>query len=171
MIQCPCHPRVAQSAARKTWLGRRGSSTVEFALVSTLFMSLLLLTMEVCYDLAVGAALDHGAHVASRFGTTGSTTAAGVPGTDRMTTLQGLVIQGSGNLLRPERLQMMVSNYPNVADAVQNTDGSSGPGTAGQVVVYTLTYSQPYLTPIAAVLAGNDALIHTSSVVVLNEPY
>lgn len=171
MIPWCRQPRAARSAARGSRLGRRGSSTVEFALVSTLFMSLLLLTMEVCYDLAVGAALDHGAHVAGRFGTTGATTAAGMSGTDRATTLRDLVVQGSGNLLRPERLQMTVSSYPNIAAAVAGTGGSSGPGTAGQVVMYTLTYSQPYLTPMAAVLAGNDALIHTSSVVVLNEPY
>ena len=152
-------------------LGQRGGSAVEFALTASIFMSMMLLTMEVCYDLAVGAALDHGAWMASRFGTTGSLTASGLNTSDRGSSIAAVVIQNGGSLLSSTQLQIGESAYANFGNAAGKIGGSSGPGTSSQVVTYTLTYSQPYLTPIAAALAGSANLIHTSTVVVLNEPF
>ncbi len=159
------------SVRRGSNLGKRGVSAVEFALTASIFMGLMLLTMEVCYDLAVGAALDYGAWAASRFGTTGSLTAPGLATADRSSSIQALVIQNSGLLLSSTNLTVAESAYSNFGAASAQAGASGGAGTSGQVVAYTLTYSQPFLTPIAAVLAGATNLIHTSTVVVLNEPF
>ena len=152
-------------------LGRGGTSAVEFALTASIFMGLMLMTMEVCYDLAVGAALDHGAWMASRFGTTGSLTAAGLGTSDRVSSIAAVVIQNGGALLSSPNLQIGENAYASFGGAAAMSGGSSGAGGSGQVVAYTLTYSQPYLTPIAAALAGSAILVHTSTVVVLNEPF
>jgi hypothetical protein len=39
------------------------------------------------------------------------------------------------------------------------------------VVQYTFTYTQPYLTPIAVAITGQQNLIHSVQVTVLNEPF
>ena len=49
--------------------------------------------------------------------------------------------------------------------------GTPGPGTANQVVQYAFTYTQPYLTPIATAITGNQEMIHSVQVTVLNEPF
>ena len=46
-----------------------------------------------------------------------------------------------------------------------------GPGNASQVVQYNFTYTQPYLTPVAAAITGDTQMIHHVQVVVLNEPF
>ena len=152
-------------------LGRAGVSTVEFALVAMVFMTMLLVTMEVCYDLAIGAALDHGARAASRFGTTGALALPGSPINNRLAALQAEVINNSGMLLSAANLQMSETSYSGFGNALGGSGGVDGPGQAGQVVLYKLTYTQPYLTPIAVAVMGHIAGIYTSTVAVLNEPY
>ena len=49
------------------------------------------------------------------------------------------------------------ASYPNVA-AAAGGHGTPGPGTASQVVQYTFTYTQPYLTPIAAAITGSPQI-------------
>ena len=152
-------------------LDSKGMVAVEFALTASIFMTLMLLTFEVCYDLAVGAALDYGTWSASRFGTTGSLTASGLTTTDRSSSIQAIIVENGGSLLSSTHLQVSQSAYTNFNTAMAASNGATGAGTSSQVVTYTITYTQPYLTPIAAVLAGSANLIHTSTAVVLNEPF
>ena len=152
--------------------GTSGAVAIEFAIVGLAFISLLLLTMETGWQLLIDSALGAGARAASRFGSTGTTVAAGVtpPPPDRNTSIQDLVIQNSGNLLLPSRLRITEASYANFA-AVSGGGGTPGPGNASQVVQYTFTYTQPYLTPIAAAITGRQNLIHSVQVTVLNEPF
>jgi len=152
--------------------GTSGAVAIEFAIVGLAFISLLLLTMETGWQLLIDSALGAGARAASRFGSTGTTVAAGVtpPPPDRNTSIQDLVIQNSGNLLLPSRLRITEASYANFA-AVSGGGGTPGPGNASQVVQYTFTYTQPYLTPMAAAITGQQNLIHSVQVTVLNEPF
>ena len=152
--------------------GTSGAVAIEFAIVGLAFISLLLLTKETGWQLLIDSALGAGARAASRFGSTGTTVAAGVtpPPPDRNTSIQDLVIQNSGNLLLPSRLRITEASYANFA-AVSGGGGTPGPGTASEVVQYTFTYTQPYLTPIAAAITGQQNLIHSVQVTVLNEPF
>ena len=161
----PARPRTLRT------LGARGMVAVEFALVSAMFITLLLLTLEVCYDLAVGAALDFGGRAGARFGSTGALLSPGSGGTDRATSIVGVVIQTGGGLLSATNLQMTEASYQSIDALNAGQNGASGPGASSQFVSYTLTYTQPWLIGFTVGLTGQAALIHTSSIVVLNEPF
>ncbi|HET7883339.1 MAG TPA: TadE/TadG family type IV pilus assembly protein [Acetobacteraceae bacterium] len=153
--------------------GTSGAVAVEFALVGLAFVSLLLLAMETGWQLLIDSALGAGARAAARFGSTGTTVAAGItpPPPDRNSSIQGLAIQYSGGLLLPSRLQITEASYADFASAQAGRGGTPGPGTASQVVQYTFTYTQPYLTPIAVAITGQQQAIHSLQVTVLNEPF
>jgi Flp pilus assembly protein TadG len=150
-----------------------GAVAIEFALVGLAFISLLLLAMETGWQLLIDSALGAGARAASRFGSTGTTVAAGINPAppDRNTSIEDLVIQNSGNLLLPNRLQITEASYASFAAITAGGASTPGPGTASQVVQYTFTYTQPYLTPMAAAITGQQNLIHSVNVTVLNEPF
>jgi Flp pilus assembly protein TadG len=151
----------------------KGAVAIEFAIVGLAFMSLLLLAMEAGWQTLIDAALGAGARAASRFGTTGSTVAAGITPapTTRSTSIVDIVIQNSGGLLQANQLQITEASYANFAAITSGGASTAGPGSASQVVQYTFTYTQPYLTPIAAAITGQAQLIHTVHVTVQNEPF
>jgi TadE-like protein len=151
----------------------KGTTSIEFAIVGLAFMSLLLLAMETGWQLLIDSALGSGARAASRFGTTGSTVAPGISPapTDRNSSIEDIVIHNSGGLLLPSRLQITEANYASFAALAAGGVSVPGAGAASQVVQYKFTYSQPYLTPIAAVIAGQQQLVHSAKVTVLNEPF
>jgi Flp pilus assembly protein TadG len=150
-----------------------GAVAIEFALVGLAFMSLLLLAMETGWQLVIDAALGAGARAASRFGSTGTTVAAGITPAppDRNTSIEDLVILNSGNLLQPGRLQIADASYASFAAITGGGASTPGPGNASQVVQYTFTYTQPYLTPVAVAITGQQQMIHSVRVTVLNEPF
>lgn len=152
--------------------GRRGATSIEFAIIGLVFMSLLMLALDVGWQLVVDSALGVGARAAARFGTTGVTIAPGITPapTSRTASIVDLVILNSGNLLRADRLQITSASYANFA-AIGGGGGTAGPGNAGQVVHYTFTYTQPYLTPIASTITGASRVVHTLQLVVQNEPF
>jgi Flp pilus assembly protein TadG len=149
-----------------------GATSVEFAIIGLAFMSLLMLAVDAGWQMAIDAALGAGARAAARFGTTGATTAPGISPapTGRNASIVDLVILNSGNLLQPNSLQITETSYAGFS-AIGAGGGAAGPGNAGQVVVYTFTYTQPYLTPIAAAITGSHQVVHTVQLVVQNEPF
>ncbi len=150
-----------------------GAVAIEFALVCMVFVSLLLLAMETGWQLLIDAALGAGARAASRFGSTGTVVAAGInpPPADRNNSIEAVLVQNSGSLLSPSRLQIVETSYASFAALEAGGANTPGPGTASQVVQYTFSYSQPYLTPIAAAITGQQQMIHHVQVTVLNEPF
>lgn len=150
-----------------------GAVAIEFAIIGLVFMTLLLLAMETGWQLVIDSALGAGARAAARFGSTGTTVAAGITPAppDRATSITDVAIQNSGRLLLASRLQITESSYNGFSTACGSQPGTAGPGTASQVVCYTFTYQQPYLTPIAVGITGRQSLTHTAHVTVLNEPF
>jgi hypothetical protein len=150
-----------------------GTVAVEFAIIGSVFVSLLLLAMEIGWQMVIEAALGAGGRAASRFGTTGTLVAAGVtpPPTTRDGSILQLVLLNSGGLLQPTLLTITETSYASFTDAMASTRPTNGAGSAGQVVQYTFTYKQAYLTPIAIAITQQDFLLHTLSVTVLNEPF
>jgi hypothetical protein len=136
----------------------------------------MLLTLETGWQLLIESAVNAGTMAASRIGSTGTAVAAGItpPPPDRNSSIQAVLIQNSGGLLQAAQLQIAESSYVSYS-ALSNDptyiNGATGPGTASQIVHYTITYTQPYLTPIAAAIAGQSAMIHTVRATVLNEPF
>lgn len=152
---------------------KSGAVAVEFAIVCMVFVSLLLLAMETGWQLLIDSALGAGARAASRFGSTGTVIASGFnpAPTTRNTSIQDVLIQNSGRLLLSTRLQIVEASYATFTALESGGASTVGPGTGSQVVQYTFTYTQPYLTPIAAVITGRQQMIHRVQVTVLNEPF
>lgn len=154
-------------------LGTRGTSTLEFAVVGAVFISLVLFTMEVCWQMTIDLALNYGARAASRFGMTGAPVPAGMtPGpSSRSDAILRLVVGSTGGILLAGRLQLNETAYPSFAAVGIATSATPGAGGPGQIVRYSLSYSQPFITLMPSLFVGSSAAVHHATVVVLNEPY
>ena len=159
-------------------LGRRGVAATEFALISIPFFIMILASLETAWQLATGAALDHAALRASRYGVTGSnsppswqtTGQQNVP-TCRSQNIAWLVSQSTGGMLRPDNLTITTATWSGVSGAGTGT-GTAGAGGGGQIISYTLSYRQPFITGIVArSVFGADAFTHQAFLMVKNEPF
>jgi hypothetical protein len=178
---------------------RRGSAAIEFAIVASAFLAVMMAVIETGYQMAVGAALEHGARQASRFASGGllddgtdpppppqgeSAAAAAArreaARANRWAEMQKLIVESSGVLLVASRLALRTENYnegaigsafPGAGTAPGLAPGDNDPGSSGQVVFYALTYTQPLLTPFARGVLGRAAIEHRVTLVLKNEPF
>lgn len=171
-----------RSRSRSRALNRRGAAAAEFALVAIPFFITIMVLMEVCWQLLTGAALDHAALKASRFGATGSsqiptwqrggTPADQLPGS-RSAAIIWLVSQSTGGLIKLDssRLTVASRSFSNLG-AVTGA-GAENAGGGGAIVAYTITYRQPFLTGgiASSVWGGGNAITHQTTIVVKNEPF
>ncbi len=170
-------PRQRSSGLR---VGRRGVAAAEFAIISLPVFLLLLGCAEVAWQLATGAALDHAALRASRYGITGSNTPPAwqtngqqnVPSC-RSQNIVWLVTRSTGGLLKAANLTVLTESWSNVSGSSAGAGtGTTGAGDGGRIVSYTLTYRQPFLTgAIGGSLFGGDAFVHRAFLLVKNEPF
>lgn len=158
-------------------LGRRGAAATEFALVSIPFFIVILGIMEVAWQLATGFALDHAALRASRYGITGSDAPPSwmtqgqqnVP-TCRSENIVWLVTRATNGMLKAANLTVAMANWSAVSGL--SGSGTSGAGSGSQIVSYTLTYRQPFITGIVAqTLFGGTFFTHQAFLMVKNEPF
>ncbi len=160
--------------------GRRGAAALEFALAAIPFFVMIFLIMEVAWQLATGAALDHAALRASRFGATGSNgipvwQIGNTPEADRPTCrsqgITWIIGATAGRLIEPgANLTVATATWSNLGGVTGG--GTAGAGTGGQITSYTITYVQPWLTgAVAARIWGGAGFTHRSTIVVKNEPF
>ncbi len=152
---------------------RRGATAVEFAAVGSALFLLLLMTVELSMQLLSGLVLEYGAVAAARFGVTGAVIPPGMtpPPATRAEAIARLVVQYSGGLLVQSRLTLSMASYGSFAALKTHTGGVAGPGAAGQVVQYTLSYDQPFVTRFPTMITGASTIVHHATVVVQNEPF
>ena len=163
-------------------IGERGNASIEFGIVGSCFMMMLLASFEFGYMLFVQSSLDNAARDAARLIRTGQAQLSG----NAQTTFQNLLcgdvsaIIGCGNIIYQSQVfndwtaASTAVNTPPTRDAQGNyqSNGFSA-GTQGQIVAVTVTYNYPFFTPWIASLVGgstNSALL-MSTVVFQNEPY
>jgi Flp pilus assembly protein TadG len=169
----------------KRWLaalGECGAASVEFAIVGSSFMLMLLAAFEFGYMLFIQSVLDNAARDAARLVRTGQAQGSG----DAQTTFQTLLCNDVGSLIGCGNIiyQALVFNDWSAAQSsvnqgptrnaqgVYQSQGFSA-GTQGQIMVVTVTYSYPFFTPWVGGLVGgssNSAFL-MSTVVFQNEPY
>lgn len=159
---------------------RRGASALEFALIAGPFFVLIIGIMEASWQLATGAALDHAALKASRFGATGTSTippwqrGATEPDqlpTCRSTGIRWLISSSTGNLIRPGANLTVTSNSWGNLGTITGT-GAENEGGGGQITSYTIRYLQPFITgAVAARLWGGPGFTHQTTIVIKNEPF
>ena len=169
----------------KRWLAAidaSGAAAVEFAIVGSAFMLMLLASFEFGYMLFVQSVLDNAARDAARLVRTGQAQESG----NAQSTFQTLLCNDVGSLIGCGNIiyQAQVFNNWTAAQTAVNTpptrnangqmvsQGFSA-GTQNQIVVVTVTYNYPFFTPwVGGLLGGssNSALL-MSTVVFQNEPY
>jgi Flp pilus assembly protein TadG len=158
---------------------RRGATAVEFAVTAGAFCMLVLLIVETAYHAAVGAALDYGARDAARYGATGQTSDPNRP-EQRLDDIIARVLAKTRPVLQFERLTVTTesfaapannpaSPFTQIGAGQQGTLGSAGDAFA--IVRYRLTYRQPLLTPISRILLMRNELVHSTVLIVKNEPF
>ncbi len=151
---------------------RAGATAVEFGLVALAFLTLLVMVIELSWQVATGAALDYGGREASRFAVTGSCSAPGVTTpTNRSGLIKAIVSQSTGNFLIGGNLSVTSSAYNTFGNYQSTTNGTSGGGIGSNTVAYTLSYTQPYLTGLAQSILGVPSFTHVITIVVQNEPF
>ena len=159
-----------------------GAAAIEFALVGSTFMMMLLASFEFGYMLFVQSTLDNAARDAARLIRTGQAQMSSNP----TSTFQTLLCNDVGSLISCGNIiyQAQAFNAWTDAQTAMNTPAtrtangtyvSAGfnPGSQGQILVVTVTYNYSFFTPwIAGLLGGgtNSALL-MSTVVFQNEPY
>jgi Flp pilus assembly protein TadG len=169
----------------KRWLAAidaHGAAAVEFALVGSAFMIMLLASFEFGYMLFVQSVLDNAARDAARLVRTGQVQSSGNPTSTFQTLLCNEVgsLIGCGNIIYAAQ----VFNDWSSAQTAMNTpvtrdkNGNAvlppfNAGTAGQIMVVTVTYNYPFFTPWIGGLVGggNNSALLMSTVVFQNEPY
>ena len=158
---------------------RRGAAATEFALVALPFFVMIIACMEVAWQLATGAALDHAALRASRYGITGDNAPPawltegreGVP-TCRSANIRWMIARATNGMVRDgAELQVQTASWSAVASAGSGA-GAAGAGVGGQIVSYAITYDQPFITgAVAASIWGGSAFRHRAFLLVKNEPF
>jgi Flp pilus assembly protein TadG len=160
-------------ALRQVLRCRRGASTLEFALIAIPLLALMIGIPEISWQLTTAAALDEAVLRASRFGITGQATQTGEPPlyTCRSQTIAWIITSSTGGFLKPAQLTVSIGSYGS-ASGLSGGIPAAGAGTGGQIVTYTVTYAQPFLTDAWVKLIGGSAsLTHQATVVVKNEPF
>lgn len=174
-----------------------GASAVEFAIIAPVLLLLLFGIVEFSLIMMVHNVMEGATAISSRLGKTGYA----APGVTRQQTIIDAITSRAGTIIDPLKLTVSSTFYKQFdqigdpepyIDANGNgsytagesyTDvngngqwdadmGSSGYGSANDIVVYTITYPWPISTPIMSDLLGSSGIYSiTTHAVVKNEPY
>lgn len=160
----------AVAAARRRGVlprGRRGVAALEFGLIGVALCFLLILTIELFWQVYAAVQLDYGVREATRFSITGSASSAGTGSPScRSGTIVWLVTYTTA--LNASQLSVSSSTYS--AGSGTLASGATG-GSAGQTQTYLFTYRQYFFTPIASALYGQGYVDHKAVAIIKNEAY
>lgn len=175
-----------------------GVTAVEFAVLAPTFLLLVMGVIEFGMVMMVYNVMESATAISSRLGKTGYA----APGVTREQTIINAITARAGSLIDPKKLVVtskFYKQYDQIGDPEPFIDsngngiwdngeaytdingngkwdpdmGTSGYGSAGDVVVYTITYPWSITTPLVKPLIG-DKLGHMNIIthaVVKNEPY
>jgi Flp pilus assembly pilin Flp len=174
-----------------------GATAVEYALILPILLMFIVGIIEFNVLMYASAVLEGATSVAARSGKTGYTAA----GVSQQTYIYNLVKTKVSGILDPTQLQISSKSYANFTavgkpepcisppaspctgtagvnfvdvnhNGVWDADqGAAGLGSAGDIVVYTITYPWYLMTPIVSPFFANGKVTLTSSAIVKNEPY
>ena len=173
----------------------RGITTLEFAFLAPVLMLFIMGIIEFSLIMFTQAVMESATGNTARMGKTGFTT----PGITRQQQLINNVVSRTAGFLDPNKISVNMRVYPNfdnVNDPEPYTDangnghhdngetytdingngqwdedmGAAGAGNAKDVVVYTVSYPWPIMTPVIKAIIGNTFNV-TARTVVKNEPF
>jgi Flp pilus assembly protein TadG len=183
---------------RRAWREEKGVTAIEFAVVAPVLMLLVFGIIEFAMIMVVYSTMEGATAISSRLGKTGFTGT----GLTRQQTILNAITARASSLVDPSRLTVTSKFYKqydqiNDPEPFIDTNGnglrdagesftdingnaqwdadmaSSGYGSAGDVVVYTVSYPWALMTPMISSLIGgsNGTFTITTHAVVKNEPY
>lgn len=165
------HPHQTEPACRRFWsrlLGdSRGTTALEFAVVGPAFVLLLFIIIETAWQLTVDLALNIGVIAGSRYAITGADYAAGT----RDSTILSTIISTSAGILIPANLSLTSQAYASPISYGAGGSAVASTGSSGQLVIYTVSYQQSFLTGFPAAVLGYSSVAHTATLIVQNEPF
>ena len=169
-------PAVTFPEKRNLWRDRNGTTALEFAIIGPIFFVVLLMIFEFAVQLAVDLALNFGTASAARYAITGAVTGtSGSQGSNATNdaAIRNVIVSSTGGLLASSRVMVTASSYASPASYAAGTSGVSGSnGSSGSIVVYSVTYNQPFLTGLPALVGSTTtSIVHHATVIVQNEPY
>ncbi len=158
---------------------RKGSVTLEMALLSPIFFLFLIGFVELCLMEGAQHILEAASYNASRLAKTGFVTSGK---TQEETVRQVLIeeLSSYGYLLNPNKVTMTRTVYSSFYEASQNGGASTaGFGAEKQIVGYRIVYPWNIFTPLMCSLFGSACQLTTegyimnlfTTIVVRNEPY
>lgn len=157
---------------------RRGTTTVEFAIIGGGLITAVVAILEVAIQLATVAALEWTTLRASRFAITGGTTVRGAPTSGpaappgcRSAMIPWLVTHSTSGFLKTANLTVNTEVFSDIGAGVARTGGTTGAGGGGAIVGYALSYRQPFMTPLPVLVTGRTELTHRTTLVIKNEPF
>lgn len=159
------------AALRNAVRCRRGAYAVEFAMIANALLLMVLGAVDVTWHGLTAVAMENATLKASRSGSLGCLQADGTrAGQVTEATLKAAAVEGGGGLLAARDLTLTASVYASLSGARSGSGGTAGSaGTGGQIVVYTLTYTRPYL--LVGTLASLNSRNHTGTIIIKNEPF
>lgn len=176
---------------------KEGVTAIEFAFIAPVLLLMVMGAVEVSLIMLAQNIMENATFNASRLGKTGY---VGTDKTQMETILEALN-DTAGSLLDTSQITITSVAYPQFGDIGQSepftdvngngirdpgenyTDsngngvydedmGATGPGAAGEIVVYTVSYPWPMFTPIVSNFFSSDGIVNISArSVVKNEPY
>jgi Flp pilus assembly protein TadG len=149
----------------------RGATAVEMALIAPVFFLMLMGVTESCLMMVAQELLENAVYNTSRLAKTGYTANGQTQG-QTVTQILTKELQSYGNMIDTANVVMTETSYSSFTNSGSGTGGTSGYGTAQQIVVYTVTYPWKLFTPmLSAIIGTNGAVKLSSQFVVRNEPY
>lgn len=160
------------------WASRqseRGVTSVEMALIAPAFFLVMMGMIEVSLIIFTQHVLENATYNASRLGKTGFV----VAGQTQDQTVRARLMDEMGGLeplIDPAKITLGTASYGSLGE-VGASSGSAGLGSAGDIVVYTVSYPWSFFTPLIGELMGNLdvngrwVMMLSARMVVKNEPY
>ena len=153
---------------RRARTDESGTTMIEFGMLAPVIFLVTIGLFEASMMVSVKALLDAGTREAARFGVTGEV----IGGETREQTIHDIIASHTSALVIGSAINVTMKSYETYHQLTSDPDsGVTGAGVASNVVVYTVTYQQPLLTPYLETILGLDHVPQNARVIVQNEPF
>lgn len=129
---------------------QKGGSLVEFALVFPILITIILSTLELGIMLAIKVNLQSCTMAGAYYGSTGAYTT----GSTRTASALAVMTNGISGFINSTNVTFTIQSYPSFAVASQGGAGTTGTGSASQVVMYKAQYPYSPASPLVATFFG-----------------
>jgi Flp pilus assembly protein TadG len=164
--------RIKAKVARRADRSCRGTTALEFALLAPALFLFLFGISELSLVMVTRHLMENAVFNASRLAKTGYVD-------DEKTQLETVEskllseLSGLSPLLDVSKVTMTTTSYGSLSTVGETSEGTTGLGTAQEILVLSISYPWTFFTPLIGNLMGdeNQQVTLTSRIVVRNEPY